>query len=57
MSPKHLQRYVDEFVGRHYSRLANTMDQMASTVKMATGKDLSYEKLIADNGLHSGTRV
>lgn len=57
MSPKHLQRYVDEFVGRHYSRSSNTIDQMRGVVEMATGKDLTYGKLIADNGLDSGARA
>ena len=57
MSPKHLQRYVDEFVGRHYSRPASTIEQMGGIVKMATGKDLTYKKLIADNGLDSGARA
>ena len=56
MSPKHLQRYVDEFVGRHYSRPSNTIDQMGGIVRMAVGKKLAYRDLIADNGLDSGAR-
>jgi len=56
MSQKHLQRYVDEFVGRHYTRPDNTIDQMKGIVEMATGKDLTYQNLIADNGLDSGAR-
>ncbi|MDE2674466.1 MAG: IS1595 family transposase [Paracoccaceae bacterium] len=57
MSPKHLQRYVDEFVGRHYSRPSNTIDQMGGIVKMAVGKKLAYGDLVADNGLDSGARA
>ena len=47
MSPKHLQRYVDEFSGRHNQRGADTVDQMAKTVFRMNGKRLSYRNLIA----------
>ncbi len=57
MSPKHLQRYVDEFSGRHNSRNADTIDQMTAIVKGMTGKRLRYADLIADNGLASGART
>ena len=30
MSTKHLQRYVDEFVGRHNDRSRDTTDQLVS---------------------------
>ena len=56
MSPKHLQRYVNEFAGRHNIRDANTIDQMKSMVASMVGKRLRYEDLIADNGLTSGAR-
>lgn len=56
MSPKHLQRYVEEFAGRHNMREANTVDQMAALAKGMVGKRLTYAALIADNGLDSGAR-
>ena len=56
MSPKHLQRYVNEFAGRHNIRDANTIDQMQAMVASMVGKRLTYEDLIADNGLESGAR-
>ena len=56
MSPKHLQRYVMEFSGRHNMRTKDTIDMMASLVAGAIGKQLPYKKLIADNGLPSMAR-
>ena len=56
MSPKHLNRYMQEFAGRHNLREANTMDIMAAVSRGMTGKRLRYVDLIADNGLDSGTR-
>ncbi len=56
MSPKHLQRYVDEFAGRHNMREGNTMEQMQSVVTKMAGKSLMYRDLIADNGLDNGAR-
>ena len=56
MSPKHLQRYVNEFVGRHGVRPCDTITQMQTLVKRTTGKKLAYEQLIAHNGLSSGAR-
>ena len=47
ISPKHLQRYVDEFSGRHGVRNANTVDQMTAVVTGMVGKRLSYRDLIA----------
>ena len=55
-SPKHLQRYVDEFAGRHNVREADTIDIMATFAAGAVGKRLRYRELIADNGLPSGAR-
>ena len=57
MSPKHLQRYVDEFSGRHNSRPKDTVEQMAGLVNRMTGQRLRYADLIADNGLESGARA
>ena len=48
MSPKHLQRYVDEFAGRHNIREMDTIDQMRHVVAGLVGKRLLYRDLIAD---------
>ena len=56
MSPKHLDRYVAEFSGRHNARDADTIDQMTGIVEGMAGKRLRYEDLTADNGLDSGAR-
>ena len=47
MSEKHLQRYVNEFSGRHNMRRMDTIDQMASVVKGMDGKRLRYRDLVA----------
>ncbi len=57
MSPKHLDRYVTEFVGRHNIRDADTIEHMAEGVAGMAGKRLRYTDLIADNGLASGARM
>ena len=41
MSPKHLQRYVDEFSCRHNVRELDTHDQMTALVVAMTGKRLT----------------
>ncbi len=46
MSVKHLQRYVDEFSGRHGIREANTIDQMAHVARNLSGKRLGYKELV-----------
>lgn len=56
MSPKHLDRYVKEFVARNNMREMDTIDQMAYVVENMKGKRLEYKKLIEDNGLDSGAR-
>ena len=56
ISPKHLQRYVDEFATRHNMRSQDTIDMMRETVAGMIGKRLTYSDLIADNGLDSGAR-
>ena len=56
LSPKHLQRYADQFAGKHNAREADTVKQMQSVVAGMVGKRLMYRDLIADNGLESGAR-
>ena len=48
ISPKHLQRYVNEFAGRHGIRERDTIDQMSALVARMAGKRLSYRELVAD---------
>ena len=55
MSPKHLQRYVSEFAGKHNHRESGTLVQMRDTVARLVGRRLLYRDLIADNGLSSGS--
>ena len=45
MSPQHLDRYVNEFAGRHNAREADTPDQMAMIARAMTGKRLQYKDL------------
>ena len=56
MSPKHLNRYVAEFVERNNLRDLDTIDQMASLIAGMDGKRLTFKALVADNGLSSGAR-
>ena len=56
-SPKHLDRYVQEFAGRHNLREQDTIDTMAAVAADVTGKRLRYQDLIADNGRDSGARA
>lgn len=56
LSPKHLDRYVQEFAGRHNVRDLDTIDQMGQTAAGMDGKRLRYRELVADNGLPSGAR-
>ena len=51
LSPKHLQRYVNEFAGRHNIREFDTIDQMGIVATGLVGRFLSYEDLIEPNGL------
>ena len=57
ISPKHLDRYVGEFAGKHNIRNSDTLDQMGEVVAGMSGKQLRYSDLIADNGLDSGARA
>ena len=56
MSPKHLQQYVDEFEGQQKVREDDTSDQLGAMVQGIEGKRLTYDELIAPNGLDSGAR-
>ena len=47
MSAKHLQRYVNEFSGRHNVRGLDTADQMNRVAHGLAGKRLSYKDLTA----------
>ena len=47
-SVKHLQRYVDEFAGRHGVRELDTINQMEAVASRMAGRQLSYQELIAD---------
>ena len=46
-SPKHLQRYINEFCWRHNHRDLDTLDMMGITVSSMVGKRLTYKHLIA----------
>lgn len=45
MSPAHLQRYVNEFAGRHNQRGCDTAVQMRLVVQLMEGKRLRYKDL------------
>ena len=47
ISPKHLDRYVTEFSGRHNVRELDTIDQMSLLAKGMVGKRLSYKELVS----------
>ena len=47
LSPKHLHRYVDEFVGRHNLRSLDTLDQMAAVALNMENSQLRYKDLVA----------
>lgn len=47
VSPKHLDRYVTEFAGRHNSRPADTITQMQRIAGGMVGKRLQYAELVA----------
>ena len=56
ISPKHLNRYVQEFAGKHNFRESGTLTQMRDTVARLVGHRLLYRDLIAHNGLPSLAR-
>ena len=47
MSDNHLQRYVDEFTGRHNVRELDTLEQMRRVVRGLVGKRFQYKELVA----------
>ena len=47
MSPKHLDRYVIEFSGRHNNRSNDTVQQMEAIAHGINGKKLTYKELIS----------
>ena len=51
ISPKHLNRYVQEFAGKHNIRHLDTVDQMTDTVSGLVGRRLALADLVRDNGL------
>ena len=57
ISPKHLDRYVQEFAGRHNIRESGTLVQMRDTVARLVGRRLMYRDLVRDNGLDSTARA
>ena len=56
ISPKHLDRYVQEFAAKHNMRDSGTLAQMRHTVARMVGRRLMLRDLIADNGLPSQAR-
>ena len=57
LSPKHLDRYVQEFAGRHNLREQDTIDQIKSVRQGMESKRLTYKALIKNNGMDSGARA
>ena len=57
MSPKHRDRYIREFAGKHNVREADAAAQMRHLTAALVGKRLMYRDLIAPNGLPSGARA
>ena len=47
LSPKHLHRYIDEFLGRHNMRPLDTLQQMAMIAKRMEKAQLRYRDLVA----------
>ena len=56
ISPKHLDRYVQEFADKHNVRESGTLEQMREVVSRLMGRTLCYRWLIANSGLSSGAR-
>ena len=57
ISPKHLNRYVQEFAGRHNIRDHDTLEQMEQIVRGLEGKHVPYKGLKKSNGLSSMARA
>ncbi len=56
LSPKHTDRYIQEFAGRHNMRELDTAQQISRLRHGMDQKRRRYPTLIADNGLESGAR-
>ena len=56
ISPKHLDRYVSEFAGKHNHRDSDTLVQMRDTVARLVGRRLLLRDLTACNGLSNAGR-
>ena len=56
LSPKHLNRYVQQFAGKHNIRDLDTLAQMTTVAAALVGRRLLYRDLVAPNGLSSGAR-
>ncbi len=56
LSPKHLQRYVSEFAGKHDIPNSGLLAQMRDTVARLVGRNLLCRDPIVDYGLSSGAR-
>ena len=56
ISPKHLQRFVSEFAGKHNHRNSGTLFQMRDTVARMVGGNLLRHDLVAPNGLSNAGR-
>ncbi len=56
ISPKHLDRYVRKFAGKHNGRDSGTLAQMRDTVVRLVSRNLLYRDLIAGNGLSNAGR-
>ncbi len=50
ISPKHLQRYVNELCWRQNTRGMSTLERMGDIVAGMAGKRLLYRDLIAETG-------
>ncbi len=57
ISPKHLDRYIREFAGKHNIRESGTLAQMRDTVARLVGRRLLHRDLIAPNGLSNAGRA
>jgi len=55
MSPKHLQKYVDEFVWRQNNRPLDMAKIMSELVRGLVGKRLTYQNLTSE-GLYNAGR-
>ena len=55
MSPIHLQRYVNEFSGRHNARHLDAGEQMERTAKGLIGNNITYDRLTRKGKLDATT--